>query len=69
MVGATEAAAGPVADLRGGDSARLLGGAAAEGGARGARGQRRLSLARQSRVRATSSLAATREVRFTGLAP
>ena len=66
MVGATEAAAGPDVDSRGGDSARSLGGAAAEGGACRARGQRRFSWARRSRVRATSSLAATREVRFTG---
>ena len=69
MVGATEAAAGPDVDSRGGDSARSLGGAAAEGGACRARGQRRFSWARRSRVRATSSLAATREVLFTGLVP
>ena len=67
MVGATEAAAGPDVDSRGGDSARSLGGAVAEGGACRARGQRRFSWARRSRVRATSSLAATREVLFTGL--
>ena len=69
MVGETEAAAGPVVDSRGGDSARSLGGATAEGGACSARGQQRLSLARRSRVRATSSLAATKEVLFAGLAP
>ena len=45
-MGATEATTGPVVDSSGDDSARPMGGAAAEGGVYEARDQRRSSWAR-----------------------
>ena len=65
-MGASEATAGPVVGSRGDDSARSLVRAAVRGGACEAGSQRRRSRARLSRACATSSLAATRDVRFTG---
>ena len=68
-VGSVEATAvEPVVESRVGNSARSPEEAAAGCGACEARGQRRRSWARRSRACATSSLAATRGVRFVGLA-